>query len=65
MVPKSNKRIFIPWNLNQDHWTLIIYDSNRKIIEYFDSKGEKLDASELKAISKCLKVRLGSDINFS
>ena len=65
MVPKSPKRIFIPWNLDENHWTIIIYDSNRKIIEYFDSKGDKLDSDELKAITKCLKVRLWRYIDFS
>ena len=52
------KRILVPWNLDRNHWTLFIFDSNRKVIEYFDSYGKDPYSFELKLIIREFRVRL-------
>ena len=46
----------VPWNARRNHWTLYIFDSTRKIIEFYDSLGGNGLLDELSKIAKCLKV---------
>ena len=52
----SSKRIIVPWNVNRNHWTLFVFDSNRKIIEHFCSLRANPKLHELSLITKCLEV---------
>ena len=52
----SWKRIIVPWNVNGNHWTLFVFDSNRKLIEHFCSLGANPKLHDLSLITKCLEV---------
>ena len=48
------RRLFIPWNIANYHWVLIVVDFEEKKIQYYDATGST-DWFKLSGVYRCLK----------